>query len=73
VSRHLPFDLPRQQLIDTIDRMLGDAADHLTQVGLGVEAVEFARADQAVDCRRTLASRVRARNEEILPIMPTFA
>lgn len=46
--------------------MLGDAADHMTQVGLGVEAVEFGRADQAVNRRRTLASRVGAREEEIL-------
>lgn len=47
--------------------MLSDAADHMSQVGLWMEAVELGRADQAVSRRRTLAPRFRAREEEILP------
>lgn len=53
--------------------MLGDAADHMSQVSLGVEAVELSRADQAVDCRCALAPGVGAREEVILALMPTFA
>ena len=33
--------------------MLGDASDHKSQVGVGIETVELGRADQAVDRRRT--------------------
>lgn len=34
-------DDPWQQLVDAIDRMLGDASDDAAQVGLGIKAVQF--------------------------------
>jgi hypothetical protein len=34
-------DDPWQQLVDAIDRMLGDASDDVAQVGLGIKAVQF--------------------------------
>jgi hypothetical protein len=39
-------DVPGQQFGDAIDRVVGDAAEHVTQVGFGVEAVQFRRLDQ---------------------------
>ena len=47
--------IPRQQLIDPIDWMLANAADHVPQVRLGVESAQLRAADQAVHRRRTLA------------------
>ncbi len=46
--------------------MLGDAREHLAQIGLGIQAVEFRRADQAVDRRGTLAAGVRPGEEVVL-------
>jgi hypothetical protein len=36
--------------------MFGDTVEDLTQIGFGVDTVEFGGADQAVDCRRPLAA-----------------
>ncbi len=42
-------DVPGEQVADAIDGVVGDAAQHITQVGFGVEAVEFGGFDQAIE------------------------
>src|SRR6266436_9863406 len=51
-DRRCKADIPGQQLRDTIDGMVGDAADHLAQVGFGIEAVEQGEFDGQVARRR---------------------
>lgn len=41
VESQLVCNDPRQQFVYAIDRMLGDASDHETQVGFGIHAVQF--------------------------------
>jgi len=40
-------DDPWQQLVDAIDRMLGDASDAVAQVGLGIKAAQFGSTERA--------------------------
>lgn len=47
--------------------MLGDAFEDVSQVGLGVDAVELGGTDQAVDVGGTFAAGVGAGEEIILP------
>jgi hypothetical protein len=54
LRRQLGGDVPGQQIIDFIDRMLCDALEHTAQVGLAVEIVELGGANEAVDCSATL-------------------
>lgn len=47
--------------------MFGDASKDLAQVGLGIQAIELGRADQAIERRSSFAAGVGAREEIILP------
>ena len=42
-------DMPRQQFLDSVDGMVGDALQDLAKISFRVEAVQFGRADQTVD------------------------
>lgn len=57
---------PGQQLFDSVDRMIGDAPHHSTQVGFRGNAVQFRRADQTVDRRRPLAAGIGTGEQIIL-------
>ena len=59
-------DGPRQQFVDPIDRVLGDALEHVAQVGLEVEAVELRGAEQGVDRGGALAAVVGAGEQPVL-------
>ena len=41
-------EIPRQQVFNAIDRMLGDAFEYRAQIRFRIQAVQFRRADQAV-------------------------
>ena len=43
------LNVPWQKLCDAIDWMIGDALDHMPQIGLGIEAVRLCGFDQAID------------------------
>jgi hypothetical protein len=43
-------DIPRQQLVDPVDRMLTDAGDQLAQIGLGLYTIETCRANMIWWC-----------------------
>ena len=60
------FEVPRQQLVDAVDRMLGDAREHVAEKRLGVVSVELRRAEQAIDRRGLFASGVAAGEEKVL-------
>jgi hypothetical protein len=51
-------DVPGQQFLDAVDGVVGDAGQHLTQIGFGIETVEFRRTNQTVDRRRPLPARI---------------
>src|SRR5262250_3229908 len=63
--RGLP--IPRQQLVESIDRMSIDhALEHVAQVGVGLDAVHLARFDQRAECRPSFSTEIRTREEMIL-------
>ena len=49
-------DAPRQQRIDTVDRMLGDTLEHMAQIEVG-HGVEQRGANQAANVGRALSSK----------------
>jgi hypothetical protein len=57
---------PGQQVIHTIHGMIGDAGQHVAQVGLGIETIELGGFDQRVDCRSALAAGIGAGEEIVL-------
>ena len=59
-------DIPGQQFGDAVDRVVGDAAEHVTQVGFGIEAVQFGRLDQRVYRCGALAAAIGAGEDPIL-------
>ena len=63
MNRH---NVPRQQLTDPADRMVGDACEHVAQVGLGIEAVQFRGPNQAVERCGARSAGVRPGEELIL-------
>lgn len=65
--------MPRQQFVDPIDRALGDTLDDIAQVSLWIQVIELGRANQAVDGRGALATRIGATEQIILSVMRIFA
>jgi len=55
-------------------RLMGWSAmrESTSQVAFGIEAIEFCRADQTVDCSGAFTASVRPREQVILPIMERF-
>ena len=60
-------EVPGQELLDTVDRMVSDAGQHAAQVELWIETVEFGGADQAVDRGGALATGIGASEQVIFP------
>ena len=52
--------VPGHQLVQPGGGVVGDAAQHVGKPRLRIDAVEFRRADQGVDCSRALAATVGA-------------
>ena len=65
-------DVPGQEFSDSVHRVIGNARQDLAQIGLRIEAVEFGRADQAVDGGSALAAGIGAGEKIILPVMRRF-
>lgn len=51
-------DDPRCEFVNAIDRMVSDACEHVAQIRLRIDAIEFCGANQAVDGGGTFAARV---------------
>src|SRR5512140_798902 len=60
-------DVPRQQFSDAVDRVIGDAFQHLAKVSLWVEPIQLRRTDQGVHGRSALAAGVAPGKQVILP------
>src|SRR5262249_9118777 len=60
--------IPRQQLIESIDRVSIDhALEHVAQVGVGLDAAHLAGLDERAERRPSLSANIGARKEMILP------
>ncbi|PZW90426.1 hypothetical protein DFS13_13925 [Burkholderia sp. 28_3] len=58
--------VPRQQLVDAVDRMVSDALENIGEICLGIEAVQARRADQAIHRGSTFVTGVGA-GEQVIP------
>ena len=65
-ARSGAVDVPGQQFGDTVDRMVGDAAEDIAQVVFGVEAIEFRGLDQRVHRGGPFATGIRSGKNPIL-------
>ena len=61
------LDVPGQKLYDTVDGMIGDAVDHMPQIGLGIETIRLGGLDEAVDRGCTQTTRIRTGKGPIAP------
>ncbi len=52
--------MPRQELVNTIDGMIGDVSEDVAQPGFRIDAVQLGRPDQRVDSCSTFAASVGA-------------
>ena len=53
-------EVPRQEFFNAVDGMVGDAGQHVAEIGFGIETVELCAADQAVDRCGALAAGIGA-------------
>ncbi len=64
---NLRFPDPRQQFVETVDGMSVDhAREHVVQVSVGFDAVEFAGFDQRTDDYPTISAAVVACKQVVL-------
>ena len=60
-------EVPGKQLIDPVDRVLGNAGQDLAKISFRVQTVEFGGADQRVDGGSAYAAGVGPTKKVILP------
>ena len=65
--------VPGQQLADAIDRMVGDAAEHLAQISFRVEFVELGSLNERVGGCGALPTGIRACEQIVLPAQHNLA
>jgi hypothetical protein len=65
--------LPRKQVLDAVDGVLGDARKHLTQILLGVDTIQFRATDQTVEGGGALSAPIGTCEEIILAFMEMFS
>ena len=59
-------EVPGQEFLDAVDRMVGDAGQHVAEIRFGIETVEFGGADQAVDRGGAFAAGIGAGEQVVL-------
>jgi len=42
-------EVPGEQFVDPVDRMVGDAGQDSAEIAFGIESIEFRRSDERVD------------------------
>ena len=57
---------PWEQFVDTGDFVIGDAAEHIGEPGLGIDTVELGGLDQGIGDGSGFASALRANKKVIL-------
>src|SRR5512132_2181276 len=60
-------DVPGKQVADAIDGVVGDAGEHVAEVGFWIEAVELGGLDQGIEGRGAFAAGVGPSKEVVLP------
>jgi hypothetical protein len=60
-------DVPGEQVADAVDGVVGDAGEHVAEVGFGIEAVELGGLDQGIEGGGAFAAGVGAGEEIVLP------
>ena len=50
--------VPRQEFLDTVHRMISNALQDMSQIELWIQIVEFGRAEQAVNGRGAFAAGI---------------
>jgi hypothetical protein len=50
--------VPRQQLVEPFDGVIGDPGDHVTEPGAWIDVVQFRGRDQRINRRGTLAASI---------------
>jgi hypothetical protein len=58
-------DYPRCEFVNAIDRMVSDACEHIAQIRLRIDAIEFYCANHAVDGGGTFAARVCSSEQRV--------
>jgi hypothetical protein len=64
--------VPGQQISDTIDGMVGDAGEHVAQIGLWIESAHLRGFDEGVHRSRANAAGIRAGKKVVFPVMQRF-
>lgn len=59
-------EMPRQELLDTIDRVLGNVLEYVAQIGIGIQPIEPGSANQRVDRGRAPPARIGASEQIVL-------
>ena len=59
--------VPGQEVVNAVDRMVGDVGQHMAEPGLGVNTVELGGADQRVDRGCPFAAAVGAGEQVVAP------
>jgi hypothetical protein len=65
--------VPWQQLLDSIDGVVGDMGQYVAQICFRIDTVEFAGANQRIHGSRSFTAAICANEEEILASMHIFA
>jgi hypothetical protein len=52
------LQVPRQEFTDPVDGVMGDAGEHIPQIGFRIEAVQFRGLNQRQDRRSSLSAFV---------------
>ncbi len=60
-------DVPGQQFVDAVGLVIGNVRKHVFQVGAWIDAIQLARANQAIHCGGSLATAVGAGEHEVPP------
>jgi hypothetical protein len=61
--------IPGQQLVDAVDRVIGESREHFSQKRLGIVAVEFGGAQQTVDGSSVITAGIAAGEQIVLALM----
>ena len=62
--------MPGQQFGDAVDGMVGDAADHLAQIGFRIEAVELGGFDKRLGYGTAPSAGIGSGEQIVLPPRP---
>ena len=60
-------DIPGQQLLDTVDGVIGDLFEHAAELKFRIEPIELGCSEQRIDRGCMLATCIGSTEQEVLP------